>query len=348
METLFGEEIEDEGIVPTYGIYKRNEIEAAAFDYYREHGFPYRALPLHICMQELNKLSAMPCSDKLLKHNLCYQVADTYHAHRFEAAAMNMKSPVESFYDDDKLRRAIELRLDNAKTVPTNLFGELTLVRGTQACSNFRPAFASYLYRSYAREGDTVLDTSTGYGGRLIGYIAAQINGKYIGIDPNTETHNANMRMARDLGVLDQVLLYNLPAEDVPWNFVADRCDFAFTSPPYFKKERYSYDDTQSWVRYGGDAERWRDKFLYKMIELQYAALRVGSYNIVNIAPVKIGKKIYPLDEWTIEAGKQAGFKYIETRRFMLATRFGANNAEEQAFEPVIVFKKEGSPCSTQ
>jgi len=340
METLFGDDIEDDNDVPTYNVYARDLIEDAAFEYYREVGFPYRNLPRHMCMQEINKLAGMPLSEKLLKHNLCYQVADTYHKHRFEAAAINMKSPVDSFADDDKLRRAIELRLDNAKGVPTNLFGELTLVRGTQACSNFRPAFAAYLYRSYAKQGATVLDTSTGYGGRLVGYMASQLNGLYIGIDPNTQTHEANLRMARDLGFEDHVELHNLPAEDVAHDVVKDRCDFAFTSPPYFKKEQYAHDDTQSWVRYGESGEMWRDNFLYPMLALQYAALRDDAYNIVNIAPVRIGKNIYPLDEWTIDAGKAAGFKYIETRKFMLATRFGANNAEEQAYEPVIIFKK--------
>jgi hypothetical protein len=340
VHTLFGDELDDDDQEITFPIYNEKQIQDAAFDYYREAGFPYRELPLHICQQELNKLASMPLSDKLLKHNLCYQVADTYHKHRFHAAAFNMKAPAASFESDDLLKRAIELRMQNAKTVPTNLFGELTLVRGTQACSNFRPAFASYLYRTYTHEGATVLDTSTGYGGRLVGYIAAQINGKYIGIDPNKPTHEANLRMARDLGVEDQVELHNLPAEDVQHSVLANRCDFAFTSPPYFKKEIYSTDETQSCMRYGDSAESWRDNFLVPMLRLQYTALRAGCKNIVNIAPVKINGKVYPLDEWTIEAGKAAGFKYNETRRFMLATRFGANQDEEQSFEPVIIFTK--------
>ena len=283
----------------------------------------------------------MPVTDKLLKHNLCYQIADTYHKHRFDAAAFNMKAPTHSFENDDILRRAIELRMQNAKTVPTNLFGELTLVRGTQACSNFRPAFAMYLYRTYAKQGATVLDTSTGYGGRLIGFIASMLDGKYIGIDPNKTTYEANLKMACDLKFSDRVELYNAPAEDIDEDQFEGRCDFAFTSPPYFKKEIYATDDTQSCVRYGDSAEKWRDKFLYPMLRLQYASLKPGCKNIVNIAPVKINSKVYPLDEWTIEAGKAAGFKYNETRRFMLATRFGANQDEEQSFEPVIIFTKE-------
>jgi hypothetical protein len=344
MQTLFGDEFDENDDVISFPIYSEQQIQDAAFNYYRATGFPYRDLPLHICQQELNKLAAMPLSDKLLKHNLGYQIADTYHRHRFEAAAFNMKAPAHSFEKDDLLRRAIELRMQNAKTVPTNLFGELTLVRGTQACSNFRPAFAMYLYRTYAKQNDTVLDTSTGYGGRLIGFIASLLGGTYIGIDPNKVTYEANLRMARELGFEKQVQLHCIPAEDLDHDVVRNRCDFAFTSPPYFKKEIYSTDDTQSCMRYGDSAEMWRDKFLYPMLELQYAALKPGSKNIVNIAPVKINSKTYPLDEWTIAAGIAAGFEYNETRQFMLATRFGANQDEEQSFEPVIIFTKGSKP----
>ena len=110
----------------------------------------------------------------------------------------------------------------------------------------FRPGFAAHLYRKYCKQGDTVLDTSTGYGGRLVGYLGSGIGGKYIGIDPNTLTHAGNTRLASDLGFADAVELHNLPAEDVPHDVVAGRCDFAFTSPPYFSKEIYSAEPTQS------------------------------------------------------------------------------------------------------
>lgn len=338
---LFDDDDVEEVEKVSFTIFDREQIEHAAFNYYRKTGFPYRNLPLHVMQQELNKLAALPVSEKLLQHVAGYQIADTFHKHRFSAAAHQMKSPVESFGIDKSLKRAIKLKMDHTQRVGTELFGEMTLVSGTQACSNFRPAFAMLLYKTYANRGDTVLDTSTGYGGRLVGFMASQLEGTYIGIDPNTETHEANLGMASALGFADHVELINLPAEDVNPELLRERCDFAFTSPPYFKKERYSDDDTQSWVRYGHDATVWRDKFLRRMLHLQYVALKPDSYNIVNIAPVKIGKEIYPLDEWTIEAGTDVGFKYLETRRFILSPRFGANMNEEAAFEPVIIFKKE-------
>ena len=104
---------------------------------------------------------------------------------------------------------------------------------------------------------------------------------------------------------------------------VAARCDFAFTSPPYFRKEHYSEDDTQSWVRYKtGDA--WRDGFLAPMMALQHAALKPGCRSLINIADVKIGSKTYPLVEWTKQAAARVGLAYERTLEFPLARRFGA------------------------
>lgn len=184
-----------------------------------------------------------------------------------------------------------------------------------------------------------MLDASTGYGGRLVGFIASGINGFYIGIDPNTETHAGNLRMAQELGFSDRIELHNLPAEDVSHDVVAGRCDFAFTSPPYFRKEHYSDEDTQSWVRYQtGDA--WRDGFLAPMMALQHAALKPGCRSLVNIADVKIGSKTYPLVEWTRQAAARAGLAYERTLEFPLTRRFGAGMADEVATEPVLVFSK--------
>ena len=335
---LYQPKEDDAALFMSGGIYSQEQIIDAAFTWFRANGFPYRNLAPHVSMQEINKLSQTE-PDKLLNTDTAYHVADTYHPHRFHAAADGMKSPYEAFFDDDLLRRAMRLNQENGYALPQGAFGQMWIVSGVQAASNFRPGFASYLYRKYCSAGATVLDTSTGYGGRLVGFIASGLDGRYIGIDPNTETHAGNTRMAQELGFSDRVEFYNLPAEDVPHETVAGRCDFAFTSPPYFRKEHYSDEDTQSWVRYQtGDA--WRDGFLAPMMALQYAALKPGSLAIVNIADVTIKNKRYPLADWTIDAGRTAGFKFVRRDEFPLARRFGAGQDDEVSVEPVLVFRK--------
>ena len=334
---LYAPKEDDAPLFTSQGIYSQEQIIDAAFTWFRANGFPYRNLAPHVSMQEINKLSQTE-PDNLINTDMAYHVADTYHPHRFHAAAESMKSPYEAFMDDHLLRRAMRLCTES-RTLSSRYFTELNIVSGTQAASNFRPGFASYLYRKYAPPNATVLDTSTGYGGRLVGFIASGLNGHYIGVDPNTETHAGNMRMAQELGFSDRVELHNLPAEDVPHEVVAGRCNFAFTSPPYFRKEHYSDEDTQSWVRYQtGDA--WRDGFLVPMMALQYAALKSGSLAIVNIADVTIKNKRYPLADWTIDAGRTVGFEFVRREEFSLARRFGAGQDDEIATEPVLIFRK--------
>jgi len=322
-------------------IYSQEQIIDAAFTWFRANGFPYRNLAPHVSMQEINKLLTTE-PENLIGTDTAYHVADTYHPHRYHACAEGMRSQYDSFVDDVLLKKALTLELEYG-SIGLSTINNLKFVNGTQPLSNFRPGFAAHLYRRFCSPHATVLDTSTGYGGRLVGFIGSGVDGFYIGIDPNADTHNANLRMAQELGFADKIELYNLPAEDVPHEAIAGRCDFAFTSPPYFRKEHYSDDDTQSWKRYP-TGHAWREGFLVPMMALQYAALKRGCMAIVNIADVKIKSKTYPLVEWTVEAGKEVGFEFIEREEFPLTRRFGADVGDEVAIEPVLIFRKHSVP----
>lgn len=347
----FDQALRDVGILPppTFGgqqLFSQEEVAEAAFAHYRQaygdDGFPYRKLPLHLCMQELNRLANTE-TGKLIHTVTGYHVADTYHPHRFHAAAKGMKAPYDSFHSDKSLLRAINMEIEKGGSVGDGILPSMLLVLGTQACANFRPGFACYLYRKYCQPGARVLDTSTGYGGRLVGFMASGIAGHYVGIDPNTPTYQGNLKMASDLGFADKVTLLHSPAEDVAVEQVGEAsCDFAFTSPPYFAKERYSTEDTQSWVRYGDDktGEAWRQGFLAPMMRLQFAALKPSCFALVNIADVKLFGREYPLKDWCIEAARSAGFTYRATEVFPMAQRVGANQDEGVAEEPLLIFEK--------
>ena len=311
----------------------------AAVDYFRERGFPYRAIPLHLQMHEINAMRAKP-AEELMRSRLGYGVADTYHPHRFHATVKGKISPFECFSDDKKLRKAISLSYEFCGRVGADSINYLSMAAGAQACANFRPGFAAYLYRKHCPAGGTVLDTSTGYGGRLVGFIASGIDGLYIGIDPNIPTHEANQRMIDALGLDHLAELINLPVEDVPCDRLAGRCDFAFTSPPYFTKEHYSEAPTQSWKRYPTE-EKWRAGFLEPMMRLQFEALKPGATAIVNIADVKIGAREYDCVSWTREAAHAVGFEYIRTDGYRLTSNF--LGYEKDSDEPVLVFLKPAS-----
>ena len=77
-------------------------------------------------------------------------------------------------------------------------------------------------------------------------------------------------------------------AEDFDFTPYYDTFDIIFTSPPYFNVERYSYDDTQSWVRYK-TIDEWNSQFLHKAIDNMWPTLRSGGKLCVNISDVNAG-----------------------------------------------------------
>ena len=329
-------------LIVTTQRYTDKEIIDDAYEYYCKAGFPYPDLTKFEMMQEINKLASMPLED-CQRSRIAYKVADTFHKHRFHSSAINMKSPFDSFNIEKNLRKALKMELSEA-TIKKTTIPFLNLVNGTQACANFRPAYARLMYDRHSPDKSVVFDSSTGYGGRLTGFLASNCS-KYIGVDPNTLTHKANQKLFNTLKNNNkECQLINLPAEDVnvDEHKIKGVADFSFTSPPYFTKEIYSDEETQSCNRYSEYAH-WMLNFLQPMMKLNYDVLKSGGKTIINIEDVKIKNKVYPLVEDTIEAGKDVGFEYIKTEVFELQNRTTMQDGIKvsvPAFERVIIFKK--------
>jgi hypothetical protein len=320
------------------GVYPDDDVIDAAFAQLRADGFPYPNVPRYDAMQQINKLART--RDEALPNTIAaYHVADPYQRHRFETKIPGKETPLFIFGHDDRFRHALRLALDSGRITPSSALGALAFARNGQIAAQFRPGFALAMFRRFAPAGGTVLDTSTGYGGRLLGFIASHC-AEYIGVDPDVRTIDGNQRLAADLcPPSKRVELHCLPAEDVAHEIVAGRADFAFTSPPYFGKEQYSDDPTQSWVRYPS-GEQWRSGFLAPILALQYAALKPGAVNAVNIADVEINGAAYPLAEWTIAAATDAGFVFERVETFPVSRVPGRGADERENGEPVILLRK--------
>lgn len=318
-------------------VYDSEQICEAAFEHYRALGFPYPSLTLHESMQEINALRAM-ATDDLLNTTRAYQVPDRFQRHRFEGKIEGKKTPLEGFADDKILRRILAFAQKH-KELGSDYFGELNIMSGVQTCANFRPGFAAYIYRRFCERGGRVLDTSTGYGGRLVGAIGSGVVAEYVGIDPSERTVAGNCEMLLRLGRPIVAQMIHKPAEDVTLDEIGAPCDFAFTSPPYFSKEHYSEEATQSWRRYPS-GEAWRDGFLRAMLSLQFAALKSGALSLVNIEDVTIKDVRYPLVDWTRAAGIEVGFAFERMEQFPLPASNWVQEDGVDRFEHVLVFRK--------
>ena len=162
-------------------------------------------------------------------------------------------------------------------------------------CSMFKPNVAKIIYDMFKAEN--ILDFSMGWGDRLAGFYASEYGKHYVGIDPRKENHPIYKEQAKfydtHLGWFEHERkseFHCLPAEDFDFTQYVDYFDMVFTSPPYFSVERYSYDDTQSWVRYK-DIDDWNKDFLQTTLGNLWGSIKSGGYLLVNISDVYANSK---------------------------------------------------------
>jgi hypothetical protein len=254
-----------------------------------------------------------------------------------------------------------------------------------QVAVNFPPLTAKFIYEKYTKHIKkqpiiNIFDPSAGWGGRIIGAMSVRdriIN--YIGTDPNTdnfiternysryeyvaETFNKAVsinNLKKFLGETGQTYeLFQECAEEIHNNKefqkYRGKLDLVFTSPPYFNREGYSNDDTQSLVRYP-KYEEWKNGFLYPTLKMCVEYLRSDRFLIWNISDIKVGKIYYPLEEDSKKILLDLGMEFVGIEKMCLMSMPGANrigpdgkptaknfckvDGKWRKYEPIFIFKK--------
>ena len=219
---------------------------------------------------------------KYLRYNANLNSFPSYFMpHRYHCTKDGSKSVYDTFLDKDTLKKAIELQLKSNGNIDNSNIRNAVASYGTSAPSQFNPAYARFLINEFSKEGDTVLDPCSGWGSRLVSAIS--LNRKYYGIEPSTKTVEGLE------SIREWFLRNNIPhsikivkgcAED-PVSYGGELFDLAFTSPPFFNKEHYSDEETQSDVRYR-TFEEWCESFLRIMVRNVYDSLKPGGIFILN------------------------------------------------------------------
>ena len=182
---------------------------------------------------------------------------------------------------------------------------------GTYTATQFKPSVAKALYEKH--NARNVLDTSCGWGDRLAGFYATSCTQLYVGCDPNPEVYETykdqcleyENLLGCDSAVLcdngdhfictgiKNVIIYNLPSEDVDWKLFSNAFDFYFTSPPYYETERYAANNsqTQSWSRYP-DFDSWKHDFFFCVNRMIWDTLKNDAYMMINIIEPRTSKGI--------------------------------------------------------
>lgn len=139
----------------------------------------------------------------------------------------------------------------------------------------------------------SMLDMSAGRGSRLTAAIASPYITRYLGVDPNTMSHEWYVTQARywcDVynnspsfaGIKNPANFTVLPSGFVEAKIPYEFYDIMFSSPPYFDLEVYSSDAQQS-VASNKNLEAWLKNFMFVSMDKIIAHLRMGGLMCINI-----------------------------------------------------------------
>lgn len=314
------------------------------FNYYRDKGFPYYNLSPSELEREYKKFKKYEVSRILLNDELELQqvmlglnVVNSFHPQMWSVKCREKLSPMDVFSDDKLFKRALMKRINmsDSKMATFNVRKSLKIFSGSQSVSNFRPTISKFLYERFCDETFVVLDPCMGYGGRLLG--ASTSVGKYVGVDPSTEAIAGNNNLANFIQSVEKKTaefeLINAPFEDV--EFEGETFDFIFTSPPYFNVEKYSYEETQSHMRYQ-KYDIWVEGFLKPFIYNSFRFLKTGRYFALNVHGEDLIKD-------SLRIALECGFTLVETHQMRLSKICGRGQnktIEKYKHEPIFIFKK--------
>ena len=321
------------------------------YDGLKSKGFPHYPIDYKWRQREFGKLvkfdrsTLLKPKDKIVgasSHGLA--LAWSYMPHHWGIKCGTMKTPLEIWNDEKHLKIGIRKLLEGTfweqqdyhNITDSTLRSLLRRYSGTQAVSNFRPTAAALMYDKFLEKSSPLFgtkagvtwDMSCGYGGRLLGAIAADVN--YIGTDPCTETYEGLQQIKEEWGSPNRTIeLHKIGSEE----FWPDKnsIDLCFTSPPYFDWEKYSEEDTQSYKKYPTTKE-WIDGFLWHTIDKCHYGLKTGGILALNVANTK---RIKNFEEVTLRITKEIAYKHIDTWYLQLSSQEGTVKVE-----PIFIFKK--------
>ena len=169
------------------------------------------------------------------------------------------------------------------------------MASGMHNPSYYRPHLAKQIIRTTGKSEGILFDPCAGWGGRMLGTVAAGWH--YVGCEPNKETYTNLIRIVDFLNLGGKVELHNCPFEDFDLKSLSsriDKVDIVLTSPPYFNIEVYDNNDTQSYIKYP-DFDTWLNDWLLVMIKKCLAILRpdgLSCYNAMDCGKVKFVESI--------------------------------------------------------
>lgn len=203
-------------------------------------------------------------------------------------------------------------------------------VENHNSVSYFKPATASDIYSTFlsGKVKPVTWDPSGGFGGRMLGFAAAISGGTYLANEPANQTRQDLILLADRLPEANTYHVTKQGSE--VWSPDADSVDLTFTSPPYYTKELYFREPTQSWVKFP-DILTWKIEFLFKTLDKAWTATKTGGHIVYNVDRI-LGRMI---EDWITT--KPQKIKW--TKGGLKNRKLGRSEVDRMYVEPIYVIE---------
>jgi hypothetical protein len=226
----------------------------------------------------------------------------------------------------EALRKALLLNTQMHSTpYQSEIRRTLVLSGGLASVTKYRAGLAKHLVKRY--EATRVLDPCIGWGGRMLGALAA--GATYVGCEPDPKTFAGLQGILADIDRPAE--LYNEPAEVRIPQIASESVDMVLTSPPYYTLELYTGGDQS--VKEGMTWDTWVATWLRPVVHEALRCLRPGGMSCWSVKNIKIGSRSYPLADVVRDLHEEKGYSLRESFTLKGPGRPGVTKpSEEQTF----------------
>ena len=198
----------------------------------------------------------------------------------FDIEAKNGKSFVKCWNDPVLMDKVRVWGLEKMSALYISwLRRAVYMASGMHNPSFYRPHLAKQIIFSTNKVKGTLFDPCAGWGGRMLGTVAAGWH--YIGCEPNTTTYNHLREIIDFLDISDYVTLHNIPYEDLDLSTVGE-VDIILTSPPYFNLECYTSEENQSYLKFS-EYNSWLNSWFLPLVSNNISILAEDGLSCYNI-----------------------------------------------------------------
>lgn len=258
-----------------------------------------------------------------------HNILDHYMPHFWDVK--NYKGiSVRDLFTQENLEKALLANLMNHSTpYPTEIRRMIIMYGALGNVTKYRTVTSKAIVQYF--QAKRVLDPCAGWGGRMLGTLAAGSDTYYCGCEPDENTCNGLMNILSDESIPSDVSIradiWNDPIEKIlPSIQKEEKYDLVLTSPPYFNLEVYT-NGPQSITLYP-TWEDWVKKWLKPVILGCLNCLKEGGTSCWSVKNFKSDKK-YPLADVTKKIHEDAGWHLVKTITIKGAARMGGKRIEE-------------------